>query len=118
MGSSRPCARPYPARGPAAARLSAGRDPQRTIRTWRSLPPSCHTNARFELAICQRRVFYVAYKEMLMIITHVEALNLRHLRAWITVVDEGTVSGGARKLGVSQPALSQQLRALEEFFGD
>ena len=53
-----------------------------------------------------------------MTITHVEALNLRHLRAWITVVDEGTVSGGARKLGVSQPALSQQLRALEEFFGD
>lgn len=50
-------------------------------------------------------------------ITHVEALNLRHLRAWITVTDEGGITAGARKLGVSQPALSQQLQALEEFFG-
>ena len=45
------------------------------------------------------------------------AVNLRHLRAWVTVVDEGSVTAGARRLGVSQPALSQQLRALEEFFG-
>lgn len=50
-------------------------------------------------------------------ITHVEALNLRHLRAWITVTDEGGITAGARKLGVSQPALSQQLQALEDFFG-
>lgn len=50
-------------------------------------------------------------------VTHVEALNLRHLRAWITVVDEGAITAGARKLGVSQPALSQQLQALEDFFG-
>lgn len=49
--------------------------------------------------------------------TRVEALNLRHLRAWITVTDEGGITAGARKLGVSQPALSQQLQALEEFFG-
>jgi DNA-binding transcriptional LysR family regulator len=48
---------------------------------------------------------------------HVEALNLRHLLAWVTVVEEGSVTAGARKLGVSQPAVSQQLRALEEFFG-
>ncbi|MCY3661474.1 MAG: LysR family transcriptional regulator [bacterium] len=47
-----------------------------------------------------------------------EAVNLRHLRAWVTVVDEGSVTAGARRLGVSQPALSQQLRALEEFFGN
>ena len=46
-----------------------------------------------------------------------DAVNLRHLRAWVTVVDEGSVTAGARRLGVSQPALSQQLRALEEFFG-
>jgi DNA-binding transcriptional LysR family regulator len=48
---------------------------------------------------------------------HVEAINLRHLLAWVTVVEEGSVTAGARKLGISQPALSQQLRALEDFFG-
>ncbi|WP_170574646.1 LysR family transcriptional regulator [Ruegeria atlantica] len=48
---------------------------------------------------------------------HVEALNLRHLRAWAVVVDEGSITAGAKKLGVSQPALSQQLKALEDFFG-
>ena len=46
-----------------------------------------------------------------------DAVNLRHLRAWVTVVEEGSVTAGARRLGVSQPALSQQLRALEDFFG-
>ena len=48
---------------------------------------------------------------------HVEALNLRHLKAWVTVVEEGSVTAGARKLGISQPALSQQLKSLEQFFG-
>lgn len=48
---------------------------------------------------------------------HVEALNLRHLRAWVTIVDEGSITSAARRLGVSQPALSQQLRALEQFMG-
>lgn len=48
---------------------------------------------------------------------HVEAMNLRHLRAWVTVVEEGSVTAGSRRLGISQPALSQQIRALEDFFG-
>lgn len=48
---------------------------------------------------------------------HVEALNLRHLRAWLTVVNEGSVTAGAQKLGVSQPCLSQQIKSLEDFFG-
>lgn len=48
---------------------------------------------------------------------HVEALNLRHLRAWLTVVEEGSVTSGAEKLNVSQPGLSQQIKALEEYLG-
>ena len=48
---------------------------------------------------------------------HVEALNLRHLRAWLTVVEEGSVTAGAEKLGVSQPGISQQIRSLEDYFG-
>jgi DNA-binding transcriptional LysR family regulator len=50
-------------------------------------------------------------------VLHVEALNLRHLRAWLAVVDEGSITAAAKKLSVSQPALSQQIRALESFFG-
>lgn len=48
---------------------------------------------------------------------HVKALNLRHLRAWLIVVDEGSVTAGAQKLGVSQPCISQQIRSLEDYFG-
>ena len=48
---------------------------------------------------------------------HTDLVNLRHLRAWIAVVEEGSVTAGARRLWISQPALSQQLRALERFFG-
>lgn len=43
-------------------------------------------------------------------------VNLRHLRAWVTVVEEGSVTAAARRLSISQPALSQQIRALERFF--
>lgn len=46
-----------------------------------------------------------------------ELLNLRLLRAWLTIVEEGSVTAAARRLSVSQPALSQQLRTLEDQFG-
>lgn len=46
-----------------------------------------------------------------------DLINLRHLRAWLTVVEEGSVTAAARRLDISQPALSQQLRALEKSLG-
>ena len=68
--------------------------------------------------IIQRHNLTVSDKPLLISDVHgTDPVNLRHLRAWVTVVDEGSVTAGARRLGVSQPALSQQVRALEEFLG-
>lgn len=44
-------------------------------------------------------------------------LNLRLLHYWVTVVDAGSVTAGARRLSVPQPALSRQIRALERAVG-
>ncbi len=45
------------------------------------------------------------------------ALEVRHVRAFATVVDEGTFSGAARELGYTQSAVSQQIGALERIVG-
>ena len=45
------------------------------------------------------------------------ALQLRHLRALVAVATDGTIGRAARRLGVSQPALSRQLRELEHATG-
>ena len=45
------------------------------------------------------------------------ALELRHLVAFKTVAEERSLSGAARRLGYSQPAVSQQLAALERLVG-
>ena len=39
------------------------------------------------------------------------------LRAFVAIVECGSISGGARRLHVSQPGLSRQLRTLEERSG-
>ncbi|HEX4804602.1 MAG TPA: LysR family transcriptional regulator [Conexibacter sp.] len=44
-------------------------------------------------------------------------LNLRLLRYWTIVVEEGSLTAGAQRLGLTQPSLSQQVRALEAWFG-
>lgn len=43
--------------------------------------------------------------------------DLSLLRAFVSIVECGSISAGARRLKVSQPTLSRQLRALEEHCG-
>ena len=45
-------------------------------------------------------------------------LNTFHLRTFLAVVDSGSYSHAATELHMSQPAVSQQIRALEEHLGD
>jgi DNA-binding transcriptional LysR family regulator len=43
--------------------------------------------------------------------------DLALLRAFVCIVECGSISAGARRLRVSQPTLSRQLRVLEEQCG-
>ena len=45
------------------------------------------------------------------------AVSYQHLRAFYGIAVDGGVSRAARRLNVSQPTLSQQLKALEERYG-
>lgn len=45
------------------------------------------------------------------------ALDIRQLRYFIAIVEEKTISAAAKRLHMSQPPLSQQLKAMEEALG-
>ena len=44
-------------------------------------------------------------------------LNLSQVQTFLAVIDEGGIQSAAERLACSQPAVSQQLRKLEEFVG-
>ncbi len=44
-------------------------------------------------------------------------MDLRHLRAFVTIVDAGGFARAVGRLNLSQPALSRQIRALEGELG-
>lgn len=54
---------------------------------------------------------------LLLLCSVVMTVELRHLRAFLAIAAEGTITGAAARLHVTQPALSRTLRQLEAHLG-
>jgi DNA-binding transcriptional LysR family regulator len=44
-------------------------------------------------------------------------MNFKHLQTFVTICEGGTVSRAAAQLGITQPALSRRIKALQEELG-
>jgi DNA-binding transcriptional LysR family regulator len=44
-------------------------------------------------------------------------MNVRQLTCFVAIVEDGSFTGAARRVGIAQPSLSQHIRALEEELG-
>ena len=45
-------------------------------------------------------------------------VDLRHLRSFVAVAEEGKIGGAATRLFITQPALSRQMQELEREIGE
>ena len=45
------------------------------------------------------------------------AMNLEHYKNFVSIVDCGTISGASKELMIAQPALSNQVKNLEDYYG-